>query len=52
MDSVLTRKIAPDERYSIFNGLASIPVLLIGKSTVIDLINDTTVAGIVDDVDG
>lgn len=52
MDSVLTRKIGPGERYSIFNGLASVPVLLIGKSTLIDLLNDTSVAGIIDDVDG
>lgn len=40
------------ETHHIFNSLACIPYILLNKSTIIDLRNETSVAGRIDDVDG
>lgn len=40
------------ERHKIYNSLACIPFILLNKSTIIDLRNETSVAGIISEVDG
>lgn len=40
------------EKHNVFNTLACIPFILLKKNTVIDLRNQTSVAGTIDDVDG
>lgn len=40
------------ESHKFFNSLSCIPYILLNKSTMIDLRNETTVAGIISDVDG
>lgn len=40
------------EHHQVYNSLASIPFILLNKNTWIDLWNDTSVAGTIDDVDG
>lgn len=40
------------EKYNVFNSLVSVPMALVGWNTLVDLHNNCTVAGTVDDVDG
>lgn len=40
------------EYYKVYNSLACIPFILLHKNTVIDLWNNTSVAGTIQDVDG
>lgn len=40
------------ERFELFNSLSSVPQLLISHNTLIDLRNETSVAGTIDHVDG
>lgn len=40
------------EKYNVFNSLVSVPMALVGWNTMVDLHNNCTVAGTVDDVDG
>lgn len=40
------------ECHKIYNSLACIPYILLNKSTIIDLRNETSVAGIISAVDG
>lgn len=40
------------EKHNVYNTLACIPFILLNKNTVIDLRNQTSVAGTIDEVDG
>lgn len=40
------------ESFRVYNSLACIPFILLNKNTMIDLWNDTSVAGTIEDVDG
>lgn len=40
------------EYHQVYNSLACIPFILLNKNTWIDLWNDTSVAGTIEDVDG
>lgn len=40
------------ETYHIFNSLACVPYILLDHNTIIDMRNETSVAGRIDDVDG
>lgn len=40
------------EYHKIYNSLACIPFILKNKNTVLDLLNNTSVAGTIHDVDG
>ncbi|XP_055325088.1 U7 snRNA-associated Sm-like protein LSm10 [Sitodiplosis mosellana] len=45
-------RISKLEYSKIYNSLASVPVILLNKNTIIDLWNETSVAGTIQDVDG
>lgn len=40
------------EYYKVYNSLACVPFILRNKNTVVDLWNDTSIAGTIEDVDG
>lgn len=40
------------EKYNKLNTLVCIPYILLNKNTLVDLRNETSVAGTIDDVDG
>lgn len=43
---------ASQEKYNIFNSLVNVPMAMVGWNTIVDLNNNCSVAGTIDDVDG
>lgn len=48
----MDNQISKIERFNVFNSLSCVPYLLLNHNTMIDLRNETSVAGTVLDVDG
>lgn len=48
----MDNRLSKVEKYNFFNTLACVPFILLNKNTVIDLRNETSVAGTIDEVDG